>query len=174
MSLFNIQELIEHAESTKQEIRGNWYPVRPKQLSGLGGLKQRIHHALQVLTGKADAVEWSFRPIKKKPTIANKEVLPGYAQYTYSAGCIYKVPENIDLYSFNVFSFRHNLDHTEREIVPKPTTIPTWRPFSPGSKSMIGQLYTGVGPQVTLIYDATGNTITIKGVSSIKVGYKVL
>lgn len=66
MTAFNIQELVEHVETTQQEIRGKWYPVRPLQLTGLDGLKLRIKGAIQVLLGKADTVEWSLRPIKDK------------------------------------------------------------------------------------------------------------
>lgn len=59
--LFTIKQLIEHVQTTSGQVGNRWIPVRPLQLTGLGGLKQRIVHAYRVLKGELDVVDWSVK-----------------------------------------------------------------------------------------------------------------
>lgn len=174
MSLFNIQELIEYAESTKQEIRGYWYPVRPKQLSGLGGLKQRICHALKVLTGKADVVEWSLRATKKKPVISSVRPTKVDNLYTQgmSNGCTYVVPDKFSIYTCRVVSYRENNDP---HIAPAKLMThgrPLWSRVK-GTEMFEGVFQNSHGPTITLYYHSEHKTLLMKGVASVEVEYKV-
>ncbi|QBZ70601.1 hypothetical protein pETSU_020 [Edwardsiella phage pEt-SU] len=56
--LFTIKQLVEHVQSTSGLVGNRWVPIRPLQLTGLGGLKQRIVHAYRVLKGELDVVDW--------------------------------------------------------------------------------------------------------------------
>lgn len=174
MSLFNIQELIEHTESTKQEIRGNWYPVRPKQPSGWFGFKQRVRNAFKILTGKADAVEWSLRPIKKKPVISSDRPTKVENTYTHTLGnnLVYNLPEGFQLHSLKVLSYRETNDPSIAPAKPIPHGNPLWTPYS-GTDAMLGQFQTGRGIQITFIYDRANNTICSKGPASVNVEFKV-
>lgn len=57
--LFKVKELLDFVGSNSANFNGKWGPVRPMQLTGLGGLKQRIKHAVGVLTGKYDVIDWN-------------------------------------------------------------------------------------------------------------------
>lgn len=166
MSNFNIQELVEHVESTQQEIRGRWYPVRPCQLTGLGGLKLRIKGAIQVLLGKADTVEWSLRPIKVKKVIEPKEIdmtLHGGLSAVY-------MPKGFDHVSLKVHTYM--LEGESIFQVPIPTLIPAWEPVL-GSNIILGSLSTGRGSNIDIRYDTRNNVIYVRGPKKIEVTFMV-
>ena len=166
MSNFNIQELVEHVESTQQEIRGRWYPVRPCQLTGLGGLKLRIKGAIQVLLGKADTVEWSLRPVKVKKVTRPKEMdmtIYGGLSATY-------MPNGFDHASLKVQTYM-----PEGEAIfqaPIPTSIPTWKPVL-DSNIILGSLSTGRGSSIDIRYDPKNNIIYMRGPRKIEVSFMV-
>ena len=64
--LFTIKQLIDHVQSTSGLSGKRWIPVRPRQLSGIDGLKQRISHATRVLTGELDVIDWTPPPVPRE------------------------------------------------------------------------------------------------------------
>lgn len=79
--LFTIKQLIAHVQSTSGQVGNRWVPVRPLQLSGLGGLKQRISHAYRVLKGELDVVDWKVgtlppRELRTLLTLDTPQELP--------------------------------------------------------------------------------------------------
>lgn len=167
MSNFNIQELVEHVESTQQEIRGRWYPVRPRQLTGLGGLKLRIKGAIQVLLGKADTVEWSLRPIKVKKVTEPKDM-----KMCIAANVLNPMPVGFDHASLRVHSYVHPMDIEPTRSIPKPSLIPIWEPVLDG-EFVIGTLQTGASCRIELRYNTKDNTMVMYGPRVVDVSFKV-
>lgn len=169
MTAFNIQELVEYTETTQQEIRGNWYPVRPRQLTGLGGLKLRIKGAIQVLLGKADTVEWSLRPVKQKKTTVT---VPKPMEMTIVAGVLTPMPKGFDYSSLYVREFK--LSDVFQPIFRKPVVsgIVRWTPAI-GDYYIIGEMQTGVGQRVEFRYDKRSNSLSYTGPKAIKVDFVI-
>lgn len=169
MTAFNIQELVEHVETTQQEIRGRWYPVRPLQLTGLVGLKLRIKGAIQVLLGKADTVEWSLRPVKQKKVSPS---VPKLMEMSIVAGVLTPMPNGFDHTTLNVVKYK------ESDVIkpifqsPVPHGIVQWKEAGVG-EFWIGELQTGRGQRIEVRYDKRSNSLTYTGPKVIKVDFQV-
>lgn len=169
MTAFNIQELVEHANTTHQEIRGRWYPVRPLQLTGLAGLKLRIKGAIQVLLGRADTVEWSLRPIKQKKATVT---VPKPMEMTIVVGVLTPMPKGFDYSSLYVREYK--LSNVIQPIFHKPVVsgIVRWTPAI-GDYYIIGEMQTGAGQRIEFRYDKRSNSLSYTGPRVIRVDFVI-
>lgn len=158
--LFNIKELITFTSETRALVDGSMVPTRPCQSSGLVGLKDRVRSAWLVLTGKADAVEWSI-PVKAKKDYRLHGV--------YMGGNTHDMSPGFDINSLRIEKF--GFTETPR-VVPRQLH-PSWTPISPDTSSAVGRFDTGYGPGICLVYDEQKNQLTIKGVGSVTLSYEV-
>lgn len=168
MSNFNIQELIEHADSCTQEIRGRWYPVRPLQLTGLGGLKLRIKGAIQVLLGKADTVEWSLRPVKTKKVTVPKDMTMSIVENVNTP-----MPEGFDYTTLKIEKYIHPTTPGTQRNVPRPVLTPVWGTLGITGGILLGELQSGSGCKISLLYDVHNNRIKMTGARVVDVMFTV-
>jgi hypothetical protein len=56
--MWELRDLMEHANSVQAQINGKWVPARPHSAYGLYGLRRRLRAAWAILRGRAEAFTW--------------------------------------------------------------------------------------------------------------------